>query len=101
MKTIEIAPSAKNTRIYGDAKIVGHLSDGTRTYTYELPGGHTFSQLDIIRKIKASQRRLAVKYAFSAAIAMASKDWQAEEMLNRHFGVEFGKFTIKEGRTGV
>lgn len=87
MKTIEIAPSLKNTHIVGNKKIVGRLSDGSRTYVYDLPKGYEFP----------SKGRTAIKQAFSAAIALASKKWQAEDALNNSFGGVAGVLTIIEG----
>ena len=91
-KTIEIAPSLRNTHIIADTKIIGRLKDGSRTYVYDLPKGFTFGK----------KNRKEYKRAFSIAIAMASKLWQAEDALNRHFGgygqaQVNGKLTIIEG----
>lgn len=87
MKTIEIAPSLKNTHIVGDTKIVGRLKDGSRTYVYDLPELTRFGK----------QGRKEYKKAFSAAIALASYKWQVEEALNAQFGGVQGKLTIIEG----
>lgn len=76
MKTIEIAPSRKNTHIRKN-KIWGNLSDGSRTYILDLPKGSYFARKDYS----------AAKHAFSCAIALASKKWQVEEALSKHFGV--------------
>lgn len=87
MKTIEIAPSLKNTHIVGNNSIVGRLKDGSRTYVYDLPEGYEFPK----------DGRNDFKHAFSFAIAMASKKWQAEDALNDAFGVKDGKLTIIDG----
>ena len=87
MKTIEIAPSLENTHIVGNKKIVGRLSDGSRTYVYDLPKGYKFP----------TKGRNEFKHAFSCAIALASKKWQAEDALNNHFGGVAGVLTIIEG----
>lgn len=58
MKTIEIAPSLKNTHIRKDATIIGHLEDGSRTYVYMLPEGYTFP----------AKGRKAIKHAFSSPL---------------------------------
>lgn len=88
IRTIEIAPSLKNTHIRKDVTIIGHLSDGSRTYVYMLPEGWTFPQ----------KGRKDIKHAFSCAIALASKSWQVEDALNAHFGNVPGKFHIIERR---
>lgn len=77
MKTIEIAPSRKNTHIRG-SMIWGNLSDGTRTYILDLPKG---------TKIDPAERN-TVKDAFCTAIALRSKPRQTEELLSRVLGVE-------------
>ena len=87
MKTIEIAPSLKNTHILKDTKIVGRLKDGSRTYVYDLPKPYTFPK----------EGRKEIKHAFSCAIFIASKAWQVEDALNKAFGDVAGKFTIIEG----
>lgn len=87
MKSIEIAPSRKNTHIVGDTMIVGRLKDGSRTYVYDLPKGYEFPK----------SGRDDFKHAFSFAIAMASKVWQVEEQLDEAFGVTGGKLTVING----
>ena len=77
IKTIEIAPSRKNTRIRKNM-IIGRLSDGSRTYVLDLPKDSTFARKDYKE----------AKDAFRAAIALASKKWQVEETLSSVFGVE-------------
>lgn len=86
MKTIEIAPSLKNTHIRKDTTIIGHLEDGSRTYVYMLPEGYTFP----------AKGRKAIKHAFSCAIALASKSWQVTDALNDYFGGVAGTFHIVE-----
>lgn len=76
MKTIEIAPSLSNTHILKDNSIVGRLSDGSMTFVYDLPKGHTFPRTG----------RKDIKHAFSCAIALASKKYQAENAMNFVFG---------------
>lgn len=76
MKTIEIAPSLQNTHILKDTKIIGRMADGSRTFVYDLPKGHTFPR----------KGRKDIKHAFSCAIAMASKKYQAENVMNFVFG---------------
>ena len=75
IKTIEIAPSRKNTRIRGN-KIIGHMSDGSRTYIATFPEHAHFIR----------EEYPVVKDAFSQAIFLCSKKWQAEDLLSRVFG---------------
>ena len=85
--TIEIAPARKNTHILHDNKIVGRLSDGSRTFVYDLPEGCIFPK----------SGRNAIKDTFSWAIFFASYAWQVERTMNERFGGVAGVLTIIEG----
>ena len=79
MATIQIAPYKKDCTISG-SKITGTM-DG-RTFVYELPKGLQFNTEDGGGFIGA----------FQQAIALCSKQPQIEELLNRYFGIQGGRF---------
>lgn len=79
MKTIQIAPNWKECTVEG-GRITGTLDE--RTFHYDLPDGFCFDEANADR----------FKRDFCAAIALCSKQGQITDLLNRHFGVEGGKF---------
>ena len=79
MKTIQIAPFKKDITI-NETKITGTMNG--RTFVFELANGDTFNlnQAD------------ALISCFQQAIALCSKQWQIEELLNTHLGITGAKF---------
>ncbi len=82
MKTIQIAPYRKDCTIT-KTTITGTM-DG-RTFVFELKKGDTFN-LD---------QAEAFISCFQEAIALCSKQWQVEQLLNTHFGITGAKFYEK------
>lgn len=82
MRTIQIAPSKEDVHIRGN-RIEGKMKDGT-TYVYKAPEGDFFARRD----------QNAVKAAFCQAIALSSKSYQAENLLNDYLKVK-GQFFVK------
>ena len=85
MKTIQIAPYRKDCRIDGK-KVIGTM-DG-RTFVFELPKR--------VRMPEDKPTRETMISNFCEAIALCSKAWQVEDCLNRHWGIEGGKFYEEE-----
>jgi len=82
MKTIKIAPDASECRVVGN-EVIGEFNG--RTLVYQIPS-------DI--EVYAYQHANLIEN-FRAAIAMSSRSWQAERMLNEHYGIN-GKFYEKQ-----
>ena len=81
MKTIQIAPNKE------DCKIIGHSVTGTmdgRVFVFELP--------ERVRMPEDEATRATMVSNFCEAIALCSKPWQIEDVLNRHWGIKGGKF---------
>ena len=77
MRTIQIAPYQKDCRMIG-RRIIGTMNE--RTFVYELPSDERpYTEESMIAN-------------FCEAIALCSKQWQVEELLNNHWGIEGGKF---------
>lgn len=83
MKTIQIAPYKKDCRIDGH-KVIGTM-DG-RTFVFEIPANVTW----------AKEQEETMLHNFREAIALCSKQWQIEQLLNEHWGIEGGKFYEQE-----
>lgn len=81
MRTIQIAPNEEDCRIEG-RKVIGTM--GGRTFVFEVPKGCTMPR----RKL---ERECMIKN-FRMAIALCSKQWQVEDLLNNHWQIEGGKF---------
>lgn len=81
MKTIKIAPDASECKVVGNEVMARFMG---RTLVYRIPS-------DI--EVYAYQHATLIEN-FRAAIAMSSKFWQAERMLNEHYGIN-GKFYEK------
>lgn len=81
MRTIQIAPNREDCRIEGK-KVIGTM-DG-RTFVFELPKS--------VRMPRAKVVKDAMIRNFCEAIALCSKPWQVEDLLNRHWQIEGGKF---------
>lgn len=81
MKTIQIAPYKEDCRIVGK-KVTGKM--GGRKFVFELPEEVDMPQDRATREI--------MKRDFRQAIALCSKFWQIEDLLNRHWNIEGGKF---------
>lgn len=81
MTTIQIAPYREDCRIEGK-KIIG-VMDG-RTFVFELPINVAMPRKKAVRETMISN--------FCEAIALSSKSWQVEDLLNRHWNIEGGKF---------
>ena len=79
MNTIQIAPYKKALTIT-ETKITGTMN--SRTFVFELANGDTFNlnQAD------------AFISCFQQAIALCSKQWQVQELLNTHLGITGAKF---------
>ena len=81
MKTIQIAPYREDCRIEGK-KVIGTM-DG-RTFVFELPERVSMPRAKAVSETMISN--------FCEAIALCSKQWQIEDLLNRHWQIEGGKF---------
>lgn len=81
MKTIQIAPYREDCRIDGK-KVIGTM-DG-RTFVFELPAR--------VRMPEDGATRATMISNFCEAIALSSKPWQAERLLNEHWQIKGGKF---------
>lgn len=81
MKTIQIAPNSADCKVIGN-EIIGSMNG--RTLVYAIP-------FDV--EIYSYQREYLI-HSFCEAIALSSKQWQVEKLLNDHFGVN-GKFYEK------
>lgn len=79
MKTIQIAPRKEDCRIDGN-KVTGTM-DG-RTFVYEIPDKYEIDEVVHDTLIKS----------FRQAIALCSKQWQVESLMNDYWGIEGGKF---------
>lgn len=78
MKTIKIAPDASDCSVVGN-EVIGKFNG--RDLVYQIPSNI---------KIRSYQHERLIEN-FRAAIAMSSKPWQAERLLNEHYGIN-GKF---------
>lgn len=78
MKTIKIAPDASECKVVGN-EVIGKFNG--RTLVYQIP-----SNIEVY----AYQHVLLIEN-FRAAIAMSSKPYHAERLLNEHYGIN-GKF---------
>ena len=74
MRTIQIAPNREDCRIEGK-KVIGTM-DG-RTFIFELP--------DYVNDPKSEEVKETMISNFREAIALCSKPWQVEDLLNRHW----------------
>lgn len=84
MKTIQIAPYTK------DCKIIGNKVTGTmcgRVFVFEIPDNYRMPEDE-------ATRRSMIKN-FCEAIALSSKPWQVEGLLNTHWHISGGKFYEK------
>ena len=81
MRTIQIAPYKEFCSIHGH-KIAGTM--GGRTFVFELPENVEMPELDWQKEMMISN--------FCEAIALCSKQWQVEDLLNNHWQIEGGKF---------
>lgn len=81
MRTIQIAPHREDCRIDGN-KVLGTMNG--RTFVFELPKNVIISDNDGLKETMIAN--------FREAIAMCSKPWQIEDLLNRHWGISGGKF---------
>ena len=79
MKTIQIAPYKRDCKIDGH-KVLGTM--GNRTFCFEIP-----EQYEIPEEIHDS-----IITNFCQAIALSSKCWQVERLLNDTFQIDGGKF---------
>lgn len=79
MKTIQIAPYKKDCHIDGN-KVTGTM-DG-RTFVFEVPEKYNIPE-DLKDTMISN---------FCEAIALCSKQWQIEEVLNKHWQITGGKF---------
>ena len=81
MKTIQIAPYREDCRIEGK-KVIGTMDD--RTFVFELPERVCMPSDKAVRETMISN--------FCEAIALCSKQWQVEQLLNDHWNIRGGKF---------
>lgn len=81
MRTIQIAPYKEDCRIEGK-KVIG-TTDG-RTFVFELPERVGMPRAKDVRETMISN--------FCEAIALCSKQWQVERLLNDHWQIEGGRF---------
>lgn len=81
MRTIQIAPYKEDCKIVGN-KVVGTM-DG-RTFVFELPERVGMPKDEAIRQTMINN--------FCEAIALSSKPWQVEWILNEHWSIKGGKF---------
>jgi len=88
MKTIQIAPRREDCTI-DDTTIRGTM-DG-RTFVFQLAAGDTFNREQDEEFIKC----------FHQAIAICSKQWQIEELLNTHFGITGARFYEETRQTAT
>lgn len=79
MRTIQIAPYREDCRIVGN-KIIGKM--GKRTFVFEIPSEY---------EVYSYQHEHLIAN-FCEAIALCSKPWQIEQLLNDHWGIKGGKF---------
>ena len=84
MKTIQIAPNRGDCRIEG-RKVIGTMSG--RTFVFELPAS--------VRMPRAKDVRETMISNFCEAIALSSRPWQVERLLNDHWQIKGGKFYEK------
>ncbi len=82
MKTIQIAPYERDCRVVGN-KIMGTM--GKRTFVFEIPSEY---------EVYSYQHEWLI-HNFCEAIALCSKPWQVEQLLNDHWGIKGGKFYEK------
>ena len=80
MKVIQLAPHRNDCRVV-DNKVIGTM-DG-RTFVYEIPAEYEIGE-DIHDSLIST---------FCEAIALSSKPWQVEQLLNDHWGIKGGKFS--------
>lgn len=78
MRTIKIAPDASECRVVGN-EVIAEFNG--RTLVYQIPS-------DI--EVWSIHHALLIENLRNA-IAMSSKPWQVERMLNEHYGIN-GKF---------
>lgn len=81
MKTIQIAPYEK------DCKIIGHTVTGTmdgRCFVFAVPDRYRMPEDEAVRR--------TMIHNFCEAIALCSKQWQVESLLNEHWHIKGGKF---------
>ena len=81
MRSIQIAPYAK------DCKVIGHSVTGKmgkRVFVFEVPDRYRMPEDEASRQTMINN--------FCEAIALCSKQWQIEDLLNEHWGIKGGKF---------
>ena len=81
MRTIQIAPYREDCRIDGK-RVIGTMSG--RTFVFELPKN--------VRMPEDEPTRETMINNFCEAIALCSKQWQIERLLNDHWHIKGGKF---------
>ena len=81
MRTIQIAPYREDCRVVGN-QIIGTM--GERTFVFTIPSEY---------EVYSYQHEWLIE-AFCAAIALSSKPWQVERLLNDRFNIKGG--TISE-----
>ena len=80
MKVIQIAPHRN------DCKVVGNTIEGRmdgRVFRFEIPSEY---------EVYSYQHEYLIN-TFRQAIALSSKPWQVEQLLNDHWGIKGGKFS--------
>ena len=82
MKTIQIAPYRKDCKI-SENKVIGTM--GGRTFVFEIPTKY---------EIPAELADTMISN-FCEAIALCSKPWQIQDLLNNHWNIEGGRFYEK------
>ena len=81
MKTIQIAPYKEDCTVT-EKRITGTM--GGRKFIYEIPD-------NVAVTFDLDCRDWFIK-CFCEAIAICSKQWQVNDLLNGHFGIDFGRF---------
>lgn len=79
MKTIQISPYRQDCRIE-DNKVIGTMNG--RKFVFEIPKSYEIPENLVETMINN----------FCEAIALSSKSWQVETLLNQHWNIEGGKF---------
>lgn len=81
MTTIQVAPYKEDCRIESK-KVIGVMNG--RTFVFELPINVAMPRKKAVRETMIAN--------FCEAIALCSKFWQIEYLLNKHWNIEGGKF---------
>lgn len=82
---IQIAPHKEDCRIEGH-KVIGTMNG--KTMVFYIPMNYAMP--------KKPEEREAMISNFREAIALASRSYQVEAVLNRAWGIEGGKFSIQD-----